>query len=207
MDHATAIARDLARRFSAGRLVGDELEAFEQHLLSCHDCQRDVATDDRMHIGFRAAGLEAIQKPSTRWQLAPQWALAASVAIAVLGGAIGYWLPRSTTDATSAARPALLVTLDAVRASGDAVITLPAGDSTVVLRAILGADSAGTFDAELRDERGTVVQSVSNVPFDPAIDPALSVSLPSAVLKPGQRYVLAVSGAWRGEYAFTIRRQ
>lgn len=210
MDHATAVAQDFARRFSAGRLSGAELDAFEEHLLSCRECQRDVAADDRLHVGFKAAGIVPAKAGRVAWQLAPTWAIAASVVLATLGGLAGYWLARPTMIATPQARPAVFLTLDAVRASNDATLTLPRDESAVILRAIIASDMAGQYDIAIRDERGGNVHSISRVAFDPTLDPAVSIAIPSSTLQSGTRYVLVVrrvSDGTTAEYPFAVIQQ
>jgi hypothetical protein len=211
MNHSAAVSSDLARRYSAGRLAGDELEAFEVHLLVCRHCQLDVAADDRLHAGFRSAGVRDSKLRRAVWQLAPSLAIAASLAIATSGTLLGYWLARSSSKPEFGGKPALFLTLGTVRASpGDATLVLPSTDATVVLRVLVESGVADTFDVVIKDQRGAAMEAIPKVRFDPSVDPALSVTVPGDVLNAVGDYVLELrraDGTLVEKHPFAIARR
>jgi hypothetical protein len=193
INHAIAVSKDLARRYSADRLSDDELAAFEVHLLDCRQCQQDVAADDRLHIGFRHAGVGDWKLRRTAWSLAPSLAIAASLAIATSGTLLGYWLARSSPNAEPGGRPAVFLTLGTVRAGpGGGTLILPTTDAAVVLRVLIESQVADRFDVVIKNQRGAKIDAIRNVRFDPSVDPALSVTVSSGVLSAVGEYVLEV---------------
>jgi hypothetical protein len=191
MGHSEAVSMDAARRFCAGRLAGDDLERFEIHLLSCQECQRDVAADDGMRLGMRTLGELGVNKAPSAGQFFRPVALAASVAFAVSAGLIGYWLGNRTVAPALVALPVVSITLDSVRAAEpQQALELPAARSTVVIRAVLSATDPGRYSIELRDASGRVVSQARDVSFDPNSDPAVSIAIDSAALTRGTNYAL-----------------
>jgi hypothetical protein len=191
MDHSEAVSMDAARRFCAGRLAGDDLERFEIHLLSCQECQRDVAADDGLRTGMRTAGEVGASQTPRRKQYFRPVALAASVALAVSTGLIGYQLGNRPVAPDPVALPVVSITLDSVRAAeAQHVLELPADRSTVVIRAVLSATDPGRYSLELRDASGRVVGQARDVSFDPTSDPAVSIAIDSSALTRGTNYAL-----------------
>lgn len=87
LTHAEVETAGTAARFVAGTLTGDELLRFEEHLLECAACCREV----ELGISLRAAGSGPRARPR-RWGWAVIGLAAAAVLVVVT--------PRTTSDTT-----------------------------------------------------------------------------------------------------------
>lgn len=134
MNHEAAVAGEFARRYLADALAEKDAEAFEDHLIDCTICQREIATDELMRRGFREAEVRprAVRSP-------PAWlrtyAIAASTLLVVSVG-WGVWLqsarvsaPEEDLDLMAAAAPVRLATTRAGVGAPDAVLQRAAGAS------------------------------------------------------------------------------
>lgn len=134
MNHAQAVADDLARRYRLHALADAELEAFEEHLIDCPICQRELATDELLQQGLRAVDAPTrISRTPSDWTRT--WAAAASVLLVVSVG-WGAWLqserPASLADGGGAVEGATSIRLTTTRGANevaDAVLVPRAGAS------------------------------------------------------------------------------
>jgi hypothetical protein len=153
MQAATRIQDDatLASRYLAGQLSGSELEAYEQHLLNDPEAVRELEATARMKTGLanlRDSGqLESLLHTPTRRFGPPAFAIAASVALAVIGVALwrGVEVPRDATLVAAATdlidasgrplgRGSSYALLRTRSSAFDAVIELPSEPRAIELR-------------------------------------------------------------------------
>lgn len=113
MNHDAAIAGEFPRRYLAQALSDAETEAFEDHLVDCTICQHEIAADELMRAGFRAAEVRSLPvRASPAWLRT--YAIAASVLLAVSVG-WGAWLQTGRTPPLDE---------DGVRATGTTTVRL-----------------------------------------------------------------------------------
>jgi hypothetical protein len=153
MQASTRIQDDatLASRYLAGQLSASELEAYEQHLLNDPDAVRELEATARLKTGLanlRDSGqLESLLRTPTRRFGPPAFAIAASVALAVVAVALwrGVEAPRDATLVAAAAdlidasgrplgRGSSYALLRTRSSAYDAVIELPPQPRAIELR-------------------------------------------------------------------------
>lgn len=140
LDHASIEREDWARRYAARTLPEPEEARFEAHLVTCAQCQRDVADIENMRRGFAEAarkGWLPMPRSEPRW-LRP-YAIAATVVVALLA----VNLLRSRIDSGGPV-------------SGDAVRDEMPGTRWVTLRASR-ASIPGSPDATLERAPDTTI--------------------------------------------------
>ena len=136
---------DLDTRYLAGRLSGDQAEAFEAHFFACEQCwglvQQGLAVRSSYEPAASPAGSAIRPHPRRRW-----WALAAAASIAV--AVVGIW--RLDDRGGQAAE-------DAYRGSADS-FTVSAGAGPAELRAAWTRHSgADIYRVRLYHADGTLV--------------------------------------------------
>lgn len=127
--------------FLFNRMSGVSREAAEEHLLFCEQCQQRVEEEEKLVDAMRGAAqrleIEAIVDPaaeespdgSRRRSSPPRWAVAAALAVLMVGGAVSVKLMQA---------PRMMeVALRAERSAGAAVEQLPVAGQALLLAADL----------------------------------------------------------------------
>src|SRR6058998_3132284 len=91
-------------KHSMGKLLGERLESFEEHLLACESCQDRLLETEAYVNAVRSVSPKLRQANRPRWReryfgQRPAWVAAFAVGVVVLG--MGwFWLvaPRGRTD-------------------------------------------------------------------------------------------------------------
>lgn len=145
------------------RLSGVSREAAEEHLLFCEECQRRVEEEEKLIEAMRGAAerleLDSIIEPETvdeapgavrRRFSPPKWAMAATLAVVLVGGAVTVKMlqPRGTAE----------IVLRAERSAGPPEGTPPMAGQPVLLAADLrGLPPLPSFRWTVVDLTGTMV--------------------------------------------------
>ena len=164
------------------KLAGPKLEAFEEHLLICADCQDRVTETDSFLLGMKGALSRPMEESLVeRWNVlrffqmpVPVWATAA-VAVAGIGGVV------VTRNLSTQAAP-LAIALTATR-GGPMPVAKSAGPLDLDLDARDLAPS-GSYRVQLVNGEGTEVWSTSSDAHNGHVH-----ALIQQRLNPGQYYV------------------
>jgi hypothetical protein len=98
MDHERIAELNLVERYPMGRLTPEEEELFEEHLLECADCRRQVEWEEDFQGALRTVAAEQPVPAVLPWRprrtAAPWWLLAAAALLLILPS---VWLLRERT--------------------------------------------------------------------------------------------------------------
>ena len=195
---------DLLERYSMGRLAGTELEQFEEHLLVCPHCQKNLAFTDAYVQGMRDAAAESqdLVGNSSRSRKLPNLSLPARVvAVAALGlfVAVGAaWRLQHRSGG-----PPALVTLDALRGAEDpSQASAPAGKAFTLDLNLTALQPRSSYKLEIVDAAGRPAFTSAAAPLDRKVRATVAKGLPA-----GAYYVrLYAPGAeLLREYALQVR--
>lgn len=159
LNHPSA---EVVEQFALGRLEGLGLDEFEEHLLSCEQCQDELAETDEFVAAMKQA-LDKLQKekvvgaePKRSWGASswlgwvgkPVWAgVLAAVALAVV-----MWLPQPAADGDG-----IEVTLRAMRGPSTETPLAPAGKPFRLHADTAGLPDSPLYRLEVVSNSGTVV--------------------------------------------------
>jgi anti-sigma factor RsiW len=159
LNHPSA---EVVEQFALGRLEGLGLDEFEEHLLSCEQCQDELAETDEFIAAMKQA-LDKLQKekvvgaePKRSWGVSswlgwagkPVWACAlAAVTLAVV-----VWLPQPAADGDG-----IEVTLRALRGPSTEASVAPAGKPFRLHADTVGLPDSPAYRLEVVSSSGTVV--------------------------------------------------
>ncbi len=159
LNHPSA---EVVEQFALGRLEGLGLDEFEEHLLSCEQCQDELAETDEF-IAAMTQALDKLQKekllevepkrswgafPWFGWVGKPVWAgVLAAVALAVV-----VWLPQPVADGDGTE-----VTLRAMRGPSTGTSVAPAGKPFRLNADTSGLPGSPLYRLEVVSSSGAVV--------------------------------------------------
>jgi hypothetical protein len=158
LNHSSA---EVVEQFALGRLEGLGLDEFEEHLLSCEQCQDELAEADEFVAAMKQA-LDKLQKEKELgvepkrnfivsswfgWAGKPVWAGAlAAVALAFV-----VWLPRPAADGNG-----IEVTLRAMRGPSVETSVAPAGRPFRLKADTAGLPGSPVYRLEIVNSSGSV---------------------------------------------------
>lgn len=150
-------------RFSTGRVSEEEMEQFEEHLLTCELCQQRFEESDNYVLATRSAALKWREEKAARrswWTLPRLVPVLAGMALLIVGILA---LTRFTASA-----PPMAVALTATRGTV-AGGTVVAGRSMMLSPDLTGLANPGPYRLEIVDARGTVTWQGSYNATDGAV--------------------------------------
>lgn len=144
---------ETATRYAAGRLVPDEAEAFEQHMIGCSRCQDAVLASSAMAGALRTPNERSLWRS---WPVRFGVPLAASLLIAV-------WLARPGRTGWSD-----LARVESVPAFNGVAVRTTGDDATRAIDAGMAAYAAGDYE--------TAVRELARAPGSAAVDFYLGIA-------------------------------
>lgn len=159
------LTEDAIEQYSMAKLEGAELEELEEHLLLCAECQDRVAEADQFIQAFRAASArmaeESAQKAEVEFAAEDRWgrlraAFAGWRPVYAMGGALAAALLVAWFAPRGVHAPAVesAIELQAVRGSGAAVVTAPAGSRLNLTLDLMGLPEGDPLRVAITEEAG-----------------------------------------------------
>lgn len=186
-DCKCSVSEETVERYCLGRLVSEELERFEEHLLVCPDCQDRVAVSDEyvavMKLALGELRAKQAKTAGKRWNPF-HWTplLAGGVAAATLAFFLHFRSPAG--DPTPQVVP-----LRAIRGFEDPAAAAPAGALLVLKADLSELPELPSYGIAIADQGGATLWEGKGVPEQGQ----LTVTLPRK-LSPGRYWVRILGG-------------
>jgi len=155
MDRQYIRDNEVIERYLSGALTADEEQAFEEAYLGDPELLDQVQAAERLREGIKeldgAGRLGRVRSPARwrQWLAAPQYAVAASVLLAVsLGFSTMLYRENITlrqSDLAQVSVSARLIPLEAVRGGNPVILSAPASDVATLLQLNAGLDAYDTY--------------------------------------------------------------
>jgi hypothetical protein len=155
------IEDDELELYALGRLCESRVEAVEEHVLICENCQDRLAETEAYVQAVRAAAAKLAERPTPWWQRGwerlgalrwtpkPVWAAASALVLLAM-----LWWGASSFSRTQSDLPPVAVALISVRGEETGIALAPVGRSLRLEADLTGLEVAGSCTLELVDSEG-----------------------------------------------------
>ena len=148
--HLPHISEEVLEQYAMGRLSEPEIDAAEEHLLICTECQDSLTATEEFLAAVRVAAheIQSVPVPEPWWRklFAIPRPVMAAAACALL--AVAIFVPRNTPTAT--------VDLEAMRGP-ETAIEAPANSILNLRLSLAGLQQTGPLRAKVADSTGYIV--------------------------------------------------
>ena len=187
-------------QYSMGKLLGERLESFEEHLLACESCQDRLLEMEAYVNAVRSVSPKLRQSNRARWRERffrprPTWVAAFAMGVVLLGlGRVWLVAPRSPTDFAA-------VFLYASRGiEGLAIAKAPAGKPLAFIIDLTELPPLPSYRIEIVNSQGQPVWQVTAGAHEGRIAPTLTNGLSA-----GQYYLRLYTTAGKLLREFGLR--
>lgn len=143
---------ETVEQYSLGRLDGQKLDGFEEHLLICPTCQDRLARDDAWRAGMRDAAAVLPREPvAQRRFLKLFWALGFAILLLSVGAVTQSRFRRRPQS------PPAVIMLQATRGAESSNLAAPAGKPLALSLDLTGLPQLRVYAVEVVDAAGNPV--------------------------------------------------
>jgi hypothetical protein len=206
MDHSRIEEQNLIDRYVRGSLAAAECAEFEEHFVSCADCQEQIGIAKSLRLAVRESIAETSVASRWRWTAI---AACACLGVALAASSIFLFERQSARNElasvrSSLERPPVVFGLSLSRAASEPRdITLPGEPRWMVFLAEIDATRYSRYRASVISSRGEEIWS--NDGIEANSPDSVGIAIPSTALHPGA-YTLVVSGAQPDHRLMTVAR-